>query len=101
MIINNFTIYLIVVLNLICFILGFLAAKLLVFGGVSYNSQATIATPGKNQEKLTKKVSIDDSKYITNIDTNSLERKYTSIAEETHSEENISSSISKLKQMKG
>lgn len=101
MIINNFTIYLIVVLNLICFILGFLAAKLLVFGGVSYNSQPHIATPGKNQEKLTKKVSIDDSKYITNIDTNSLERKYTNIAEEQHSEENISSSVSKLKQMKG
>lgn len=98
---NNFIIYLIVILNLICFILGFLVARLLSFGGVSYNSQANIATPGKNQEKLTKKVSIDDSKYITSIDTNSLERKYTNIAEEKHSEENISSSVSKLKQMKG
>ena len=101
MIINNFTIYLIVLLNLICFILGFLSAKLLISGGVSYSSQATIATPGKNQEKLTKKVSIDDSKYLTNIDINSLEKKYSNIAEETHSEENISSSVSKLKQMKG
>lgn len=101
MITNNFTIYLIVLLNLICFILGFLTSKLVVFRGVSYNSQAIIATPGKNQEKLTKKVSIDDSKYITNIDTNSLERKYTNIAKEISSEENISSSVSKLKQMKG
>ncbi len=98
---NNFIIYLTVILNLICFILGFLTARLVSFGGVSYNSQATITTPGKNREKLTKKVSIDDSKYITNIDTNSLERKYTNIAEETLSEENIGSSVSKLKQMKG
>jgi hypothetical protein len=98
---NNFIIYLAIILNLICFSLGFLTARLVSFGGVSYSSQANIATPGKNRENLTKKVSIDNSKFITNIDTNSLERKYTNIAEETLSEENIGSSVSKLKQMKG
>jgi hypothetical protein len=101
MIINNFVIYLLAILNLICFILGFFTARLVGFGGVSYSSQATIGVHGKNKEKLTNSVSIDDSKYITSIDTQYLEKKYTSIAEEKKSEENIGASVSKLKQMKG
>lgn len=101
MIINNFVIYLLAILNLICFILGFFAARLVGFGGVSYSSQATIGVHGKNKEKLTNSVSIDDSKYITSIETQYLEKKYTSIAEEKKSEENIGASVSKLKQMKG
>lgn len=45
-------------------------------------------------------LSIDDTKYVIDIKTSGMEKKYESLGEIKKSEENISNSINKLKNMK-
>jgi hypothetical protein len=45
-------------------------------------------------------VSIDDTKYVVDIKTSGMEKKYESLGEINQSEEDISGSINKLKNMK-
>lgn len=47
------------------------------------------------------KVTIDDKKFVVDIDTSKMQKKFTNLGEVKHSEENISQSIQKLKNMKG
>ena len=51
-------------------------------------------------DKTIKKVNIDETKYVTNIETSNMEKKYTSLGETKISNENIESSIDKLKNLK-
>lgn len=51
-------------------------------------------------DKTIKKVNIDETKYVTNIETSNMEKKYTSLGETKTSNENIGSSIDKLKNLK-
>jgi len=55
----------------------------------------------KDQEKKEDKISINDTKYVIDIKTTGLEKKYSSLGDKKESEENIESSINKLKNMKG
>lgn len=96
---NNYFLYILISSNIIFFILGYLVCKVTNFHGVSYNSQGISRTQLKKDNL--KNVVIDDSKYITSINTSDLEKKYTNIATEIKSDESISQSVSKLKQMKG
>ena len=45
-------------------------------------------------------LSIDDTKYVVDIKTSGMEKKYESLGDIKKSEENISNSINKLKNMK-
>jgi hypothetical protein len=47
-----------------------------------------------------KKISIDSTKVVTDIKTDNLEKKYESLGEVKHSEDSISGSINKLKNLK-
>jgi hypothetical protein len=51
-------------------------------------------------KKDKKIVSIDDTKYVVDIQTSGMEKKYESLGDIKKSEENISNSINKLKNMK-
>ena len=51
-------------------------------------------------KKDKKTVSIDDTKYVVDIQTSGMEKKYESLGDIKKSEENISNSINKLKNMK-
>jgi hypothetical protein len=51
-------------------------------------------------KKDKKTVSIDDAKYVVDIQTSGMEKKYDSLGDIKKSEENISNSINKLKNMK-
>jgi hypothetical protein len=93
-------IYYIISLNILFFLTGYLFGK-------SGNSQA------KNHGLLNNKniqinkysnqnsLSIDETKVVTKINTNGLEKKYDTISKEKQSTENISSAINKLKNIKG
>ena len=48
-----------------------------------------------------KKLNIDETKVVLNIDTTQMEKKFTNIAEQKTVETDISESVNKLKQMKG
>jgi hypothetical protein len=69
--------------------------------GVS-NDRISINRTTKNiaEKNISSAISIDDSKFVTDIKTDGMEKKYSSIAETKTSSEDISGSISKLKNMK-
>jgi hypothetical protein len=55
-----------------------------------------------NTSNITKNhIQIDDKKVVTKINTDNLEKRYDELGETKNSSENISSSVSKLKNMKG
>ena len=89
-------------INILSFGLGYLIGKLRPISGVSSNSQVYNGSPINRldgQNKL--KISIDDSKFVTEIKTDGLEKKYTDLGDKKVSNENIGNSINKLKNMKG
>lgn len=55
----------------------------------------------KQSVQIPTSVSIDETKVVTNISTDNLVKKYDELGDKTVSNDNISSSINKLKNMKG
>lgn len=90
-------------LNVLFLLTGYLFGRLAKLTGVS--SYDHIEKPKsffqQQQEQSSQKVSIDSTKIVTNISTKGLERKYTDLGSKKESSEDISSSINKLKNMKG
>lgn len=90
-----------VIVTIIIGLLGYIIGKL------SNNSTPTGVQSffKKNSEtdSTTKfsSVSIDEKKIVTNINTSGLEKKYESLGDTTNTNENISTSINKLKTLKG
>lgn len=98
---NNLMITILLILNIFAFILGLLCGKLLLQNPQSNNEvksffkqQKTISNVEKNN------ISIDDTKYVVDIKTDGLEKKYDSLGDKKESTEQISSSINKLKNLK-
>lgn len=94
-------IIIICLLNIITFILGYLLGKInnIRYDNVSMSSNS-IYKNQENKSSLRNMVSIDEGKIVTKIDTSNLEKKYDKLGDDKVSEENISSSINKLKSMK-
>lgn len=90
---------LVLILSINLFAIGYFLGK--------YNSsQGFVEAPGsffKQQQNIAKnsKIEIDDKKFIGDIKTDKLEKKYDSLGETKTSTENISGAINKLKNMKG
>lgn len=90
-----------VLLNIVFFFLGYTIGRLT-------NSQAiTESQPisffSKNQssnDKPIKKIIIDQTKYVTDIKTSDMEKKYENLGETKMSDDKIESSINKLKNIK-
>lgn len=89
-----------ILVNFLSFGMGYIVGKL--------NSQNIIESQpksffdkNKNQEKEKKEIiKIDERKHVIDIKTSGLEKKYETLGETKKSEENIESSINKLKNLK-
>ena len=98
---DNLCIYLITILllfNIVFFCLGY------IFGKIKNNNQtsSSFVNKTKNNKEIEKKeTQIDETKYIPKIKTDDIEIKYDSLGDSKTTTENISSSINKLKNMKG
>lgn len=97
---NNILLILVLILVLNAFFIGYFLGK--------QQSSQTIEQPSLCSIKKNKQVcgtksqiSIDDTKFVVDINTNNLEKKYEKLGESTQSSENISDSVNKLKSMKG
>ena len=93
---------LIIVLVILCafgMLIGYILGRIGVEKGVSNTKPKSFFD--KDQEKKEDKISINDTKYVIDIKTTGLEKKYSSLGDTKESEENIESSINKLKNMKG
>ena len=88
------------VIGVCLFLIGYFIGKLLNTGV----SNSVINTKPNSFfddiKKDNKTISIDDTKYVVDIQTSGMEKKYESLGDIKQSEENISNSINKLKNMK-
>lgn len=85
------------ILNIFSFFIGFILGKILSNNGVYYTAdkpQSFIKQQKHNS------VTIDDKKYVGNINTEGLEKKYNELGDVKKSQDDISSSVNKLKNMK-
>ena len=96
---ENSVFYILICLNILFFLCGYSLGKLNNSTGV-YNSKPK-SFFDKSEDNIGQKITIDSSKVITDIKTDSLEKKYDQLGTTVNSDENISSAINKLKNMKG
>jgi hypothetical protein len=88
------------ILNLLSFVVGFILGKIWSINGVTN----TVVKPKSfldNTKISTVSANIDERIVITDIKTDNMVKKYDNLGEVKQSTENISSSVNKLKQMKG
>lgn len=90
-----------IILNCLSFLLGVVLGKLWSISGVTTNVNKPKSFLKSSDENVSTNISIDDKIYITDIKTDGMVKKYTDLGEVKQSNENISSSVNKLKQMKG
>ena len=98
---NDIIIIILLILNIFSLIIGYILGKINSSSGVYIDSKDPVGFFNKVKNDTVKKISIDDSIFISDIKTDSLEKKYDKLGETKTSNENISSSISKLKSIKG
>lgn len=99
---DNVVYILIVFININSFIIGYLLGRFMHFDGVSNNIPKSFFKQNKQNSDIEKNnLSIDDKKFVVDIKTDNLERKYESLGDVKKTEENISSSVNKLKNLKG
>lgn len=103
---TNNTIYILLFTNIVCFCLGYFWCKLSsgdmhsdINDMVSVKSKKL--TRNKSEIENTEKIEIDDTKYVSKIDTGNLEKKYESLGQVKTTEDDTISSINKLKNLKG
>lgn len=90
-------------LCLTCLMTGYLFGRLnnshtgVLFSGVSNDNKKIVKDNIANQKPLIK---IDDTKFVTEIDTGSMEKKFDSLGETVVSEDNLDQSVNKLKNLK-
>ncbi|MFN9903129.1 MAG: hypothetical protein ACK55Z_31035 [bacterium] len=93
------TIGILFILNIVFFFIGF------IFGRITNSQTNTDSQPifmKKNTQFNIPKnnITIDDSKYVTDISLAGMEKKYEQLGDIKTSNENITSSIDKLKNIK-
>lgn len=68
--------------------------------GVINSSQPSFFTKVKNDKLVNNVIAIDDKKFVTDIKTDGLERKYDTLGDVKKTDENITNSVNKLKNLK-
>ncbi len=92
-------ILIIVPMQIAIFVAGIYIGKFLCINNIQDHSLQKTNTIKTLQQKT---ISIDDTKFVTKINTDGLEKKFNKdISESQETETDISSSINKLKSMKG
>jgi len=95
---NNLVLLIIATIFIISFLIGYLCGQLKQINGVYNNKPKSFFDQKQNQSA---KISIDDTKYVTDINTNNLEKKYDQLGDTKNSDQKIDSAVNKLKNMKG
>jgi hypothetical protein len=88
-----------VCINILFILIGYILGKITNNNGVIQNKPKSFFE--KEIINDNQKITIDNSKVVTEIKTDNLEKKYDQLGTTVESNENISSAINKLKNMKG
>ena len=90
-----------ILLNIVFFFLGYSIGRLNSSQTIVESQPISFFNKSKSDnDKMINKITIDESKYVTDIKTSGMEKKYENLGETKVSEENIESSINKLKNIK-
>jgi hypothetical protein len=88
------------VIGVCLFLIGYFIGKQYNVGVSISNTDRKPLSFFKEAKKEKQNFTIDDTKYVVDIKTSGMEKKYESLGEIKESEENINNSINKLKNMK-
>jgi hypothetical protein len=88
------------VCNILSCLVGYILGKLSSLSNIAYGGPKSFFTKEKLSQATVSPVEIDEKKFVGDINTSGLEKKYTDIADIKQSNENISSSVNKLKNLK-
>lgn len=97
---NNIVIILIVVIVINTFFTGYFLGRLKSHNGVSNDKPKSFFQQQDATKHEINTISIDDKKFVVDIKTDGLEKKYDSLGDVKTTEENISNSVNKLKNLK-
>ncbi len=96
--IEHYIILILLFLNILSLLIGYIICK--ISSSCNETKPVSFFSKNKDSSPAIQMVEIDDSKYVTEINTKGLEKKYSSIGEKKESKDDISSSIDKLKNLK-
>lgn len=96
----NILLAILVLLNIVFFILGYLFAKINSSQQIYGSQPNSFFSKNKITEEKNNKITIDERKFVTDIKTSDMEKKYDNLGETKVSDENIQTSIDKLKNIK-
>lgn len=97
---NNVILLIIVILIVNAFLIGYLLGRFTNHNGVSNNKQKSFFQQQDSKTKEINTINIDDKKFVVDIKTEGLEKKYDSLGEVKQTQDNISNSVNKLKNLK-
>jgi hypothetical protein len=91
-----------ILLDIVFFFLGYTIGRLNSSQTIVESQPVSFFNKQKSlsDDKVTNKVIIDERKFVTDIKTSGMEKKYENLGETKISNENIESSINKLKNLK-
>lgn len=101
-----------IAVGIILFVLGYVLGRVNLIGKALQKPEETqyLGKPrqstgwtlsSQEQHKPIRVVDIDDSKFVTDVSTDSFKSKHTELGKTTVTEDKVSSSVSKLKRLKG
>lgn len=94
-------IVILILLNIIFFSLGYVIGRLKSSQAIIESQPISFFNKVKsNNDTDIARVTIDESKYVTDIKTSGMEKKYDKLGDTKVSTDNIESSINKLKNLK-
>lgn len=97
--ISSIIIFILLCTGVLLFLIGYLCGKSGALG-VSNNVYGNNKNPNRVTPNKYQTVDIDDSKFVTEINTEGMEKKYIELGDTKESSEDISTSINKLKNLK-
>jgi F420-0:gamma-glutamyl ligase-like protein len=96
---NIILIFVFVIVTINSFLIGYIVGRF--SGNGVYNNPQSFFDKNKQKSSIEKNtLSIDDKKFVTDIKTDDLERKYSSLGDIKTTEDTIDSSVNKLKNLK-
>lgn len=93
-------IIILVILNIISFFIGYILGKNRIIQNIGALEHSSLGIKQKKKENINN-ISIDETKVVSKINTDGLEKRYDKLGDKKESQENITTSINKLKNMKG
>jgi len=96
---SNFLLYILLYLNIVSFILGYLFSNIRATTYILDNNKYDKNIRQKSSNVVST-INIEDDKYVVAIDTSNIEKKYDTLGDVKQTTENISNSIDKLKNLK-